>query len=294
MFWSKLRSPEARRRRRRVVTLVAGGVLASAVVVATVTIVTLSRPAAQITSIDVRGSESLDPERLTTFLFDELAGRHFGLIPKTSSPLYPRAALTASLAEHFPRIQELSVRLTDPQTLRVNLTERTPAALWCGDIVPVGERPGHCYFMDGRGFIYARAPTFSGDPFERFYGPLTHGTPEGQQFVAPAEFVRLRAFWEELRARAVPIESVLIVDEENLELYHEAGPRLLVSRTDDLAEVAAAIPLVLANERLAGEALAEVAYIDLRFGNKVYLKDAAEPQEVGRSTPSTGQEAAER
>ncbi len=276
MFWAKLRSREARRRRRRIVAVRAAVVLLGVAFLCALLYKGLTYPRIQIAHIDVVGAQTFSEEEIEIFALEFLTGSYLGLIPYTSAPLYPRSALIRELRTAFPRIDTVNVTRRGPNELAISLRERTPYALWCGDIVPLPrstEFQGTCYFVDAGGFVFAKAPRFSGSPLARFYGSLTQGREVGQQFVAPNEFADLTRFVEILTMRDVPVVGLLVVDERDLELYHASGARFLVRRGDTYAHVADAIELILQDPRLAGDALFSVDYIDMRFGNKIYLKE---------------------
>lgn len=241
--------------------------------------------ALQVQYVDVNGTVTQKTE-IETFTRTYLEGSWLGLFPKKSIVLVPRWRLTQLVLERFPRVKTASVGVTDMQTLSVTVEERLPSALWCGDIVPpVVYEPrtegrgrnlipddewGVCYYIDSTGYIFARAPTFTGAVYHRYWGPISKSEPVRVTFLPAHEFSLLETLQEKLeRLSLIPI-ALLIVDEEDAELYLEDGTRVLFTRDQDTENLFVTLVSILTADVLESEH--EVEYIDLRFGVKSFVK----------------------
>jgi hypothetical protein len=270
----KFRTERARRKHRtRLVT--DGAIIGVGLIAVLVGVVAaLNTAPLGLHHISVAGSCS-ESAAINSVAQSTLVGRWLYLIPRASAVFFPNDTLRAAVVEAFPKVESVEVTRDGFTGVHISVTERKPAALWCGDGVPDADtlRSGvfgeQCYFMDSSGLIYERAPTVTGAAYPRFWGAIARGNPEGSQFVLPAEFTALTLFMRHLRESGSAPLGVLLVDENEMELYDARGTRILLPRGGDLAKRARMVHAVEESGIVSGIA---VEYIDLRFGDKVYFK----------------------
>ncbi len=282
------RSPTGRKRARALrvvqVTLTVSGML----IACALTVGALRHPLLRITAIHVTTDGALTVPDVTAVATEHLHRTVLGFLPADSVALFSRAELASALTAAFPRIASATVERSSPRVVQVTLAERTPQALWCGDVVPpvAHERAlpassqreefwGTCYFLDATGYLYAQAPLFTGTIYPRYYGSLTHGTPIGQQFLEPGDFPHLAELYQAL-ASTTPLQALLIVDERDIELYTVDGLRIIAPRTEAVAELVRRITAVTARDTL--DRTRPIAYVDLRFAPKVFVKYETEAE----------------
>src|SRR3990167_11487954 len=121
-----------------------------------------NRPTFALTKILIMGTERVSREQINKVADNVLAGQYWGLWRRRVNWFYPRTALLIALRREFPELATIEAANLSFGTLRINVAERQPAALWCGE---------KCYFMDNTGLLYASAPEFSNDPFFTLLGP---------------------------------------------------------------------------------------------------------------------------
>lgn len=224
---------------------------------------------------------------------EDLAGSYLHVLPRDSILLPQAKRLSALLMVQFPYIRTVTVRRGTFHSLALTLEERTPDGLWCGDVVPPvatqhagagapGEESwGACYFLDADAFMYARAPTFTGNVLPRFYGSLTHAEPIGQTYVDPPTYRAWRALYDRLHGADHTPDAILFVDERDAELYI-GGARILVARDGDLNELWQHLEALLTGDIV--DRTRPVAYIDLRTNAKAFVRYA---DDVGESESAT-------
>jgi hypothetical protein len=270
----KFRTERARRRHRtRLVTdgaIIGVGMLAVVIGI----LAALHTTPLTLDQITVAGSAE-DTARIESIAQQAISGSWLHLIPRASVLFFPNDTLQAAVVDAFPKIEKVEVSREGLSGVHIAVSERKPAALWCGDGVPdidtlrSGVFGEQCYFMDSNGFIYERAPTVTGAAYPRFWGAIAQGTPEGSRFVLPAEFAALTLFMRHLRESGTAPLGVLLVDENEMELYDARGTRILLPRGGDLAKRARTVRTVEESGIVSGDA---IEYIDLRFGDKIYFK----------------------
>jgi len=237
----------------------------------------------RIQDVYVTTDGSLDENEIIATVKEKLQGSLLGILPHDSALLDQNETLEEVLSEVYPRIATVYVRRAGFLSLSVEVKERTPVALWCGDVVPPvayeetseevrvsGELWGTCYLVDKTGYIYARAPVFSGNAFPRYYGSLVKAEPLAQQYLPEDEFTMWQSFYQKLDEEDITPQALLFVDERDAELYLASGLRILVLRSTDPTVVYDRLLTLLDSDIIDPEK--EVRYVDFRYGNKVYVK----------------------
>lgn len=269
---NRLRTPQFARRKRRVLYVKAGvAVVFVGMLVAAASYVA-HLPALQIREVAVQGAEVVDVPALERFVLDELSGKYLFLFPKSNVLLYPKERLKASVMDAFTRLESVTVERDSLHRLTFSVTERAPEALWCGDN-RLGTEPGTtCYFLDADGYLYTKAPSFTGPVYVRFYGPLASGEPMGQPFLTTERFRALMDFMRALEQGGLSPAELAVIDDTEYELYLADGTRVYFSGRQPLDRVLDNLLSVFSSEELKDLPPYALEYIDLRFGNKVYYK----------------------
>lgn len=244
----------------------------------------------RIQNIYVDTTGVLSKEIVAGAIGAQLEGSYFGLWPRDSIAVIGRKRLGEKIHEQFPRIDTITMKRPGLFTISAEIVEREPKALWCGDVVPpVAQEQtsdemritdnlwGTCYLMDHEGFIYTKAPAYSGNVFPRYYGSLEHAEPIGQNYIPVEDFIRWQDFYATVSFGEVMPQALLFVDERDAELYLSNGMRVLLQRKEDTELIKRHLTSLLESEEIDTEK--QVEYIDLRFGNKAFIKYLGEKQE---------------
>ncbi len=261
-----------RRRKRRIILLLSVPVL---LLICIGGVALLSRlSAVTIQSVNVEGASVLSEEELISAVEEKITGNYFLLFPKRNIFLYPRDEIALYLREVFPRLKSAKLSFEDFKTLLLTVEERKPYALWCG--VKTTEESGvqeQCSFLDETGFVFTKAPEFTGEVYLRYYGPLTAVTPrEAGQFLSAAEFERLDAFLAALRPLSLSVTGAELLEEGDVAVYLVGGGRFFIKLSSDYAATVENLELSLASDAFRGKTISELDYLDLRFGNRVFFR----------------------
>lgn len=216
-----------------------------------------------IRSIAISGVERLEPAAVQRATDAVLHDGAFHILARDSMFLYPRREMEAALLREFPRIASLSIARESflSQTLRVSVVERKSFALWCSV---------ECFLMDDGGFIFARA---EGQPARSyiFSGGLNEGRASvGQTFLYGRLNDSLRLL-ELLGQAGFEPRGLSVESEQDLSVPMNEGFTMLATFDEDAETLVRRLTLALASDVLRGRE-AEVEYVDLRFGNKLYYK----------------------
>lgn len=238
----------------------------------------------KIDSIAITGTHIVDQIDIENQIKKDLSGKYFYLFSKSNSFIYPHDQIYDNLLLKFPRIESLSVYLDSLKTLHVDIKERIGSYLYCGDKIPdnkedVGE---NCYFVNNDGFIFDKAPYFSGDVYFKYYVELKdqNQEPLGQQVIDIEHFHKLARFIDFISSSGFkPIYIFIDKDNTNyLYLNHridKISPKIIFKNDDDFQLLKDNFDISIKKKEFINEINSKydsLLYIDLRFKNKVLYK----------------------
>ncbi|MDO8492332.1 MAG: FtsQ-type POTRA domain-containing protein [bacterium] len=237
-------------------------------------------PQINISQVDISGNETVSKENIEQNIWQELAGNKYFFFPNKNIFLYPKEKIENAVLALDPHLNTASVSFADFQTISVNVTERKPSALWCGDIYQKDEiKPEleNCFYLDKTGFIFAEAPGFSGNYYIRFYGLVSTSTSPiiGQSFVSQPNFKLLTFLTDKMKKDGFVITRIVISEDNLVEAYLEGRGKLWLSSVQDLEKQINNFETLVNSEDFKGrdkDGNLKFNYIDLRFENKLFYK----------------------
>jgi len=195
--------------------------------------------------------------------------------------------ITAELSS-IARIHSIEVARTNGSTLHVTFQEYLPGALWCKTLLAV-----ECVFIDNSGYAYAPSPNLAGGSLLRFIH--TSQTPEiDTQLTSPEDFVLLNQLTDMLLENGWYVSHIEIDKVRDAFLHIVDGGEFKVTLTQDPTVTVNNLNVVLTSEEFTDLEPGNFQYIDLRFGNKVFVNEVppAEEIEVIESSELAGEEIA--
>lgn len=236
---------------------------------------------------------------LEAAVLDAIQGSYAGLFARSNTFLYPSNAVVRAVLGVSPRIASVSIHRAGLQALAISVTEKAPAAIVCASLPDFSDssqspdQSADCYFADGTGYIYGKAPTYSGSVYNRYYAPDLSGdaastTPIGSFATSTAEFDALQSLFADLKAASIQASAVLIKDGGEYELYAQ-NP----SQTADASSTDGNLTVIYFNDarpfadqmvnlisfwkQMTDTARAKdkplsFEYIDVRYGSNVFYR----------------------
>lgn len=244
-------------------------------------------PGVTIDNISVTGGSTVPHEAVREKVESALAGTYALLIPRRFSFLYPADAIVANI-NSIPRVHDASVIRSSRNELQISFREYVPYALWCPQALTPGDMgEGDCLFVDESGFAFAHAPRLSGETLVRF---MVEGRkPEEGAYVYDTDTLAsyqalVNAISTEHEER---LRSLTETKDGDLVLHLSQGPDLKITKGADIHAIFENLGSILSSPEYKDVPLEEFEYIDLRFGNKVYVKRKGSEPSVGvaSSTP---------
>ena len=214
-----------------------------------------------------------------------MAGSYVHVFAKSNAFIYPRKKIYNDLLNRFHRIETLSVYRDNLNTIQINITERAGSYRYCGTDIPVrdidiGE---NCYFIDEDGYIFDKAPYFSGNIYFTYYAPLPlleGASPLGSNIASVESFHILTQFIESIKGLKFDPLYVVIHPQATSTLYlrHRplaTTPTILFKQNDMMPRMIDNLAASMNQKEFAYEIenkYDSLLYIDLRFNNKVVYK----------------------
>jgi hypothetical protein len=237
-----------------------------------------TQPSFQIKKIEVHGNKILVAEDILKIAQKDLLGEYYYVFPRTNTFIYPKDAIRSEIASAFPRASSVELSLED-NALIISLTERDPAAIWCGFEKNATTTDNTCFYLDKTGYVFDSSPSFSGDAYFTFYGKglLKEGSPMGHNFISAELFQEVSDMRKLLQKYNKKTTELFLGDEERAELTADSGCKIVFSTDQDIASLRSNLEAVFKSsdwgKDISGkDKCAELEYIDFRFGNKIYYK----------------------
>lgn len=219
-----------------------------------------------IDTLQVSGGETISHEEIKTSVWGELQGTYLGIIPRTFALTFPEADILAKLSG-IERIKNIRVARNGGKEVTVSFDEFTPESLWCSP----DENPT-CVFLDETGYAFSKAPQLTGGSFMRY--SLVGTQPEtGRAILTDDKFETLKNLVLLLADAGWYVSRADIDAADDVYLQVIGGGELKATLNQTPVETVNNLLVVLRAEEFADIAPGNFKYIDLRFGNKVFVNE---------------------
>ncbi|MEI8339116.1 MAG: FtsQ-type POTRA domain-containing protein [bacterium] len=225
----------------------------------------------RIAEYEINGLEGVNAQAVQIDAKTPLIGTYFWFWPRDCYFYLSTTAVEDNLLALIPRIQKVNVSRSGFKTLQINIVERKPSGLWCAN-----KDTDKCYFLDNEGLVFDRAPALSGQLFVKYLGLLDSSIePLGQRYLTKESFSTLTDFMSWVLASGVSVGNVTIDADGFYRLHLPGGGEIFVSDRQDVDRTFRNLQTLLKEKGLLSKTVSfdtNLDYIDLRFGEKVYIK----------------------
>ena len=223
-------------------------------------------PSLTITSVTASGGETIPADEVKDTANAVLNGMYGRIIPKRFFAFYPQAELLREVGK-VDRIKDVLIERMGQNELRITYGEYTPYALWCE-----AEPSDKCLFLDERGYAFAPAPQLKGGSFIRYRNSAQ--APEiGKAITSFDDFWKTISLAKLLAADEQFVRSIDVDAVGDLYYGLVSGGELRVSLQQKPEEVFSNLQTILQSGEFKHLKKENYDYIDLRFGNKVYINE---------------------
>lgn len=239
-------------------------------------------PSLTISTVTVNGGETISHDAIQNAVEEAFAGSYMKVVPYRFFLTYPEERVRSYVAE-INRVKDIEIVRTSRTELSVSFSEYRPFALWCAS----PEETTECYFLDEVGYAFAPSPMLKG-------GTLIRHSIEGE-----TELTKKQAF-DETQSRELHAFLAMLKDE--LELWvtdvvhtevgdltlHVNGGGKIYMRNDGRYELALEnLRTVLSSPQFKHIEPGNFQYIDIRFGNKIFVNETIPEIATATETPAT-------
>ena len=219
----------------------------------------------KIKEIAIKGNNSVSVEVLRDKIAGHLNWSYYGIFPRDNIFFIPKEEIKKDILIDIPRVKNVRLdRKLFFRNLAVEITERQNGGILC--------RRETCSFIDEDGFVFEKAPYFSGSIYLRFFDERVGSSSDiamGENLLSSGEFKKLLDFKELASKKRVDISEIVLKKEETYEIHTAEKWRILINSRHGANDFF--INLATTLDEIKDERL-KLDYIDLRFGNKIFYK----------------------
>jgi len=221
-------------------------------------------PYLRVKKISLEGNSSLSTEKILGEVSDYLRGKFFRIFPRDNILLLSKEAIISNLLSKFPRIEEVSLAKNFPDCITVGIKERQQEAILCINDSPPA---GGCAFIDENGYVFERAPYFSGDVYLKFFDERGEAQ---NQLLSEEQFKKLIEFKNLVSRENIKISKIILKKEGIYKADISEGWYILLNEQNEPKISYENLKITLDSK--IKENRQNLEYIDLHFGNKVFYK----------------------
>ncbi len=224
-----------------------------------------------IAEVVVEGGETVDRAEVKRLIEAELEGEYYRVVPRRFSWWYPRQKIEEAVLG-VDRVKSVDLEQQGGRKLVARFTEYSPSALWCLK----GERVD-CVFLDSTGYGFTKAPPLLGTAMPRYVNagePLVGERPFSYEFMRDTGFFAATVR-KEFGMSVIEVEKIG-VDEATFNLAE--GGLLKITLRQPVVDSVDNLRVLLASDQFAHLRPGNFQYIDLRFGDKMFVN-----QEMGEA-----------
>ncbi len=222
-----------------------------------------------IVSVTVEGGETINHESVKKAVEEVLAGDYIGLVPRRFAWTYPDEEILKRVVD-IPRVKDPVLERVSGTELHLSFSEYIPHALWCQ-----GRGSEECYFIDEGGYAFTRAPKLEGGTFPRFH-TIGHEAKERTNMIPTDDLRAIETLREALSYElGLPIAFVETDMVRDVFLGVAGGGEIKATLRMSYEETVSNLKSILASKEFSDIKPGSFQYIDLRFGNKVFINEEA-------------------
>lgn len=248
----------------------------------------------KIEQVQVDGFQAVNEDDILALTKSLLVGNYYLTYARENSYLFPRFEIERRLLAEFPRLKTAHASRIDDHAIRIEVTERKPFALWCGEVyLREMYETNDCWFVDDTGFIFDNAPVFSEGVYLELYGELANkkGDDVLRARLPMNKFGLVYSVNESLKKELGDTLRIIIKPEGEYGIVMKnsttypilAGTELRfkdgTSPAKIIKNLLAALPVQFPSVQTLDANPSEhqtLYYIDMRFGNKIFFGFANE------------------
>jgi cell division septal protein FtsQ len=230
-----------------------------------------------INEVQVVGGETVSEDQIINLVEQKLQGNYFHIVPRRFAWSYPEVEILNEL-KSIDRIKNVHLE-RDGTKLLVAFEEYRPVALWCKNI-----HSKDCLFLDNAGFAFATAPYLEGSAFLRYSEVNREPTIKTEAF--PAQFIEAVNLFVDNAYNTLGLNIIHVekTSADDVEYLVSQGGVIKVSTIMSTRDTLENLEAILKSPEFEHIEPGNFKYIDLRFGNKVFVNEVTTEETTSTST----------
>jgi cell division septal protein FtsQ len=220
-----------------------------------------------VRTIDINGAEVISSADLRAVAESWLKGGFLGLARNRNLLFFSANDLAGELTAKFPRIDSIEVKKEFPHRLKIAITERQSAGIWCF------VADNRCFYFDKSGVAYAEAARSSGFLILNVADYRGQAVALGSR-VGSQEWIKNIITAREVLMKvgisaaefSIPPDSFDEFDAKTAE-----GWKIFFSNSADVTQQISSLAILL-RDKLPAEKRKSLEYFDLRIQDRIYYR----------------------
>lgn len=221
-----------------------------------------------ISTVHIQGGETVSHELIREIVEHELTGSYILLVPYRFSYLYPRERIIMRVND-VSRVHSANVERHSRTEIEVSFSEYVPHALWC-----LTESVGApCYFITREGYAFAHAPQLVGGTMTRH---IFEGVAElEKRHIIDANAIeRIDTFIQRIEMTlGLRVRDVIHTKDSDERYMINGGGAIYLASDTDMDKAFDNLKSIFDSKEFKKLEPGNFNYIDLRFGNKIFVND---------------------
>jgi hypothetical protein len=219
-----------------------------------------------IQTVSVTGGITIKKEEVKSRVEERLTGTYFRLVPKRFAYFFPEEDIYKYINE-IERIKDVKVERVSGTELQISFDEYMPDNLWC-DL----NSQANCYFLDGKGYSFARAPELLGESLVRYYASEKNAELSVSPF-SKEDYEATKKFSDRLAEVGWFVTKVEINSTRDAFYTLIQGSEIKTTLTEGEEKPFGNLEAIFKSDEFSHLKPGNFQYIDLRFGTRVFVNE---------------------
>ena len=183
-----------------------------------------------IGKINIEFDKGVVDHKITALVSEIISHKYLNLFSKSNIYLYPKKEIISFINKNFPETGAISMSIGPYNSLDIRIKEKNATAIICPFLPDFSSEERDkkdsedCYYADKKGFVYAKAPDFSGSVYKKIFLPeltnISTSTPIiGNLATSTEVFTGIVSFMDRVEKNNIYTESILVKEDGEYELY---------------------------------------------------------------------------
>lgn len=230
----------------------------------------LNHPFFNISAHKISPTEFANSEIITEKVEQILSEKVFFLLSSKNIFLIPKTKIREVIIQSDYAVKDVSLKVSNFDLLEINISEHSVVAKWCGP--DFQKEISECYLLNEEGQIFTQEKVLDKKKTLKFFSQFEEQNILGYQYLSEEIFGNVINFSKYLPEFNIHVKHIEIENNETFLIKSIEGPVLMIGYQNSAEETLNNLKTVIETEEINQAQFANLEYIDLRFGNKVYYK----------------------